>query len=68
MFHVMIVRVESSSVEALEAVAEHFLPSCTGTRLELLEKGAYVDVVGKLLEIEDARTVSAVCWQIRASC
>ena len=48
---------DASSVEALEAVAEHFLPSCTGTRLESLEKGAVVDVVGKLLEIEEARTV-----------
>ena len=46
-----------SSVEALEAVAEHFLPSCTGSRLESLEKGAVVDVVGKLLEIDQPRTV-----------
>ena len=48
---------DASSVEALEAVAEHFLPSCTGSRLESLEKGAVVDVVGKLLEIEQPRTV-----------
>jgi len=51
------VRMDASSVEALQAVAEHFLPSCTGTRLESLEKGAFVDVVGKLLEIEQPRTV-----------
>jgi hypothetical protein len=48
---------DASSVEALEAVAEHFLPSCTGSRLESLEKGAIVDVAGKLLEIEEPRTV-----------
>ena len=48
---------DASSVEALEAVAEHFLPSCAGSRLESLEKGAIVDVVGKLLEIEAPRTV-----------
>ena len=46
-----------SSVEALEAVAEHFLPSCSGSRLESLEKGAVVDVVGKLLDIEQPRSV-----------
>jgi hypothetical protein len=48
---------DASSVEALEVVADHFLPSCTGSRLESLEKGAIVDVVGKLLEIEEPRTV-----------
>ncbi len=48
---------DASSVEALELVAEDFMPSCTGTRLESLEKGAIVDVAGKLLEIEAPRTV-----------
>ena len=49
---------DASSVEA-QTVADHFLPSCSGSRLESLEKGAIVDVVGKLLEIDEPRTVNS---------
>jgi hypothetical protein len=58
-FNIEFIRMDVSSVEAQEAVAEHFLPSCSGSRLESLEKGAIVDVAGKLLEIDPPRTVVA---------
>ena len=40
-------------------IAPYFVPSCTGEAIQTIEKGSIVDVVGKLMNAQDVRTVSS---------
>ena len=40
-------------------IAPYFVPSCTGEAIQTIEKGSIVDVVGKLMNAQDVRSVSS---------
>ena len=40
-------------------IAAYFVPSCTGSAIQSMEKGSIVDVVGKLMNAQDVKSVSS---------